>query len=827
MKKRQALLLSVVLLLVFFVAGLGFQAYRFLPSAKLHEFLIQKIQGLTEGTLKYQNVKVGYFPQPKVVFERAQLTFSGHPLVIDAEKIQFDFNILPLFLGRVEPAAFYVQSGKAEFSILGLDFLNPLRFENFSLQVGAVRPKIAIPFHFTTDMAGKSDALVIKGNVTLDSVEQWNWEKASGYMWVELKALSLDSAAKGMVPELKRAFSFKGGQIDTSVEIKKKAQEVFLELTATGTGKGISYDLPQESAWVAAPPLDAEWNVTAAWNNDTAELKLHKGLVKLPFGEVETNGSIKLNTGEISGLHVAGSNMALEDILKYWPSLEKALPFQIGFSGPGKWVLSMEGTLDHLSLHFGWDLAKVLLSYGQYFTKPKDIPLDLNFDLLLQKGSMLGGDFAVKFQELSMKGNLKDLDLKTGGGQLNLITNKFSVTGWEQYIPALQGYKLEGDAKLMANWKGDLRKLEKAEQIFNISFDKASCTIPGGPGVRNVTLALDYSPLMMEGRKMQFEIAGSPVLADLKISGLPEKPQVATKISAETLKPLEVLQTMEALFPRKNESTGVSAYDRAKDFIQMIFPKDQTLKNVLADVLYEEGAWNIPALQFESYSGKAALKGLLKPGAKEPVYNFEGEFRGVDLGLFLGRQDTSQKVLEGALDLKGSITGTGWGREAWSKSLAGQGEWTLTDGKFLTFDLKEALLAIEPFKDLGKIRDSLKDFGSMNFKWKISEGKVATDDLLVKSKDYVMDGEGTLGFDGLANFRMDVFLSSDVASKLLPDTASAFKKDPQAHWGPIPVLFSGALLAPQVKPDPGNAEGLTKKIRKGKAKDFLYELVTE
>ncbi|MBI4711468.1 MAG: hypothetical protein HY767_03285, partial [Candidatus Omnitrophica bacterium] len=286
MKKSQALLLSAFLLLVFFVSGLWLQSHRLLPTAKLHESLIQKVQALTEGVLKYQSVRVGYFPQPKIVFDHAQLTFSDQPLVVEAEKIQFDFKILPLLLGRVEPAAFYVQSGKAEFSLPGLTFFNPVRFENFSLQVGAVRPKIPIPFHFTSDMAGKSSAFVMKGNVVLDSVEEWNWEKASGSIVVELKQLSLDDAAKGLAPDPKRAFFFKGGQIHTSVEIKKKAQDVFLELAAAGTGKGLVYEALQGSAWVAAPALDAEWNVTAAWNNDTAELKLHKGVVKLPFGEI-------------------------------------------------------------------------------------------------------------------------------------------------------------------------------------------------------------------------------------------------------------------------------------------------------------------------------------------------------------------------------------------------------------------------------------------------------------------------------------------------------------------------------------------------------------
>ncbi len=668
---------------------------------------------------------------------------------------------------------------------------------------------------------------MIKGNVVLDSVEQWNWEKASGYIAVELKQLSLSEATAGLGPGSKQFSFFKSGQIDTSIEIKKKPQEAFLELTATGIGKGLSYEIPQDKPWVAPPPLDAEWNMTAAWNNDTTELKLHRATIKLPFGEIETNGSMKLNTGEIASMYVAGSNMALEDLLKYWPGLENALPFHIGFSGPGKWILSTEGTLDHLTLHFAWDLAQVLLSYGQYFTKPKDIPLDLNLDLLLQKGVLLGGDFAVKFREMSMKGNLKDLDLKTGEGQLNLITNKFSMTGWEQYIPVLQRYKLEGDAKLMANWKGDLRKLEKAEHIFNMTFDKASCTTPEGLGIRNASIALDYGPLMMEGRQMQFEIGGSPVIADLKISGLSEKPQVSAKISSGELKLLQSWQQVTALFQRKAEGSGPDMFDHVKDFIQGLFPASETLKNISAEVFYQNEIWDVPVIQFESYGGKADLEGSLKFKDKEPDYRLEGKFLGVDLGLFLSRHDAAQKVLEGALDLKGSVSGTGWGAENWKKSLAGQGELTLTSGKFLTFDLKDALSTIEPFQNLGEFAATFRDFDSMNFQWKILEGKVTTDNLLVKSRDYVVDGEGTLGFDGLANFRMDVFLSSELAAKLLPDMAKPFEKNPQAHLGPIATLLSGSLLAPEVKPDPALVSELTEKIYKGKAKDILYELVLE
>jgi hypothetical protein len=378
----------------------------------------------------------------------------------------------------------------------------------------------------------------------------------------------------------------------------------------------------------------------------------------------------------------------------------------------------------------------------------------------------------------------------------------------------------------MANWKGDLRKLEKAEHIFNVTFDKASWTTPEGPGIRNASLSLDTSPLMMEGRQMQCEIGGSPIVMDLKLSGFPEKPEAVAKVSAGELKPLEVWAAATALFQSKAEKAAPDFSPRVKEFIQALLPEDKVLKNVRAEVRYNGVAWDVPVLQFESYGGKADLKGLWSLKDKEPGYRLEGEFRGVDLGLFLSRA-AGQKVFEGVLDLKGSIEGTEWGPEAWGRSLKGQGEFTLTGGKFMTFDLKDVLSTIEPFRDIGRLAPSLKDFGSMNFKWKILEGKVTTDNLLVENKDYIMDGEGALGFDGLANYRMDVFLSSELAAKLLPEMAKPFKKNPQAHLGPIPTLLSGSLLAPEVKPDPAQVGELTEKIRKGNAKEILYELVTE
>ncbi len=827
MKKRNQLLLVIVLLAGLFVFGVWFQAHRLLPSPKVREDLVQKIQTITDGTLSYQGFQVGYFPQPRLIFERPQLAFSNQPLVIEAEELRFDFNILALLLDRAEASAMDVIKGKMDISIPLFSFVNPVKLENFSFQMGAFRPNIPIPVHFVSDISGKRGVLLVKGHITIDSAEKWSWEKASGHLVVALEGLSLKEESAKRANDPQSFFFFKEGQVNTGIEIRKKPRELFLEFTATGGGLGLAYEMKQDKTWTSSPSFDADWDVAGAWNNDTEELKLHKIKLKIPVGHIEANGNFKLLTGEIAGIHVKVLEMGLEDLLKYWPGFEKALPFHIGFSGPCKWVMSAEGTMDHLSLHFNWDLTQVLLTYGEYFSKPKDVPLDITFDCLVQKSEMLSGDFSVKFEDMTLKGSLADLDIAQGNGQLSLLTNKFSVTGWEKYIPAIQNYKLEGAAKLLANWKGDVRKVEQAERIFNITLEKGSWTTLDGQGIRNATLVFDSSPLMMEGRQMKFDIGNSPMLVDLKISGINEKPQTDIKVMSGELKPQEVWQAVTALFRHKQADAGPDIYDHVKKSIEALFPQNNPIRDFSVEAHLQDKLWDVPALKFLSYEGQVALKGLMDVNDKELHYHVEGEVLGLNMGLFLGRAEEGQKLLDGTLTFKGSLQGTGWGKQAWAKSLTGQGELTLANGRFQTFDLKDTLAVIEPFSGIGEIDPGMKDFGNLDLHWQLSGGKMTTNDLLIKSPDYVIDGEGTMDFEGLTNLRFDVFLSTALAARLLPDMASPLKKAKQAHVGPIPVLFSGPFSAPEVKPDPVQVAGLVDKIQRKKTKEILYELILE
>lgn len=827
MKKRRSFLLVLLVGALVFVLGVWLQSRRLLPSSRVQDVLVQKIQSLTEGTLHFQNFQVDYFPQPRVVFEHPQLTFSNGSQMIEADQLRFDFDILPLFTGRAEPSAIYVFGGKGEIVLPPLfSFIGPLPLHNFSLKMGSLRPNIPIPVQFFTNFAGRAGALSVKGHAIVDSMEKWSWEKASGHYVAELK--DFDFGRNDKVPQKTedKPFIFKTGLASASVEIDKKPGEIFLELKAFGEVKRLGYEVMREKTRIAPSPMDITWDVKAAWNQDKEELKVHKVFAKLPFVNLDANGGLKVGTGEIANLHFVGTDMVIEELLKYAPGLENALPFQIGFSGPSKWVLSAEGTLEHLTLHLNWDMTQLLLTYGQYFSKAKDIPLSLNFDYLIQKGSTLSGDFSARFKDLSVKGNLSNLDLKTGVGQLNLITNKFSLEGWQQFIPLIQQDRLGGAAKFLANWKGDLRKLEKTEQIFNLTLEKGSWTTAEGQGIKEVSLSADYSPLMFECRQAQLEVGGSSAVVDLKISGKGEKVQAEGKIASEAVNPGKAWAAVTELSRNRGQSSEPAFHGQVKSVLDALFPQDQILKKLSVEGRYADKALDISNLQFESYEGQASLKGMVQL-KEEPRYRCDGEIRKLNLGSFLTRHDPARKILEGTLTMKGALEGRGMGMDTWAKSLSGEADFTLENAKFQTFDLKDEIALVKPLARIGEVLPSMRDFEEVVFHGKLENEKIVTTDLLMKQKDYLVDGEGTVGFNGISNFRMEVFLSSSAAARILPEMASSFHKEPQAHFGPIPVLLSGPLSKPDLKLDPSQITGLTEKISRKKSKELLVELVLE
>lgn len=824
MKKR--FFLFLVLAGLIFVVLLWFQANRLLNSPKVQEFLTQKIQTAADGMLHYQGLEVGLFPQPVVTLKRPQMAFPDRGLTLDADKLQFDFDIFPMLLGHVEPSAICVTGGKADLRLSWLPFLGQIPMQNFTLKMGALRPGLPVPLQFESDAGEVKHAVVIKGHFVTHSIEKLDWEKIKVRFLIELKNFPLTGIKDGSAGA-SSLFFFKSGVLSASGEVRKDLKDSVLELSATGKVGDVGYEVMQEKTWVAPPALEGAWSFSGGWDPASEEVKIQKMKVEFPFGNIETNGELKLRTGEIRKIHFTVADLVFENFLKYWPGLENAIPFHIGFSGPSQWGLSLEGTLDHLSLHLSLDLAQTLLTYGAYFAKPKDVPLTMNFDYLVQKGESLSGDFSLRFQDMSLKGNLTDLKLADSQGQVNILTNKFSMKGWEKYIPILQRYKLDGNIKVLANWKGDLRNLEKTERINHVTIEQGVWTDEGGKGIRNADLSFDYSPLMLDGRGMKFEIGGSPVTVDLKMTGSDATTDAQLKLLAADLDPARAWEDITALFRGRKEKAEKDVYDHVQASISGLFPKGQKLQDVLAELHYGQGDWQVQKFISKAYGGEVDLKGALELSKQPVAYRCEGNVRGVELGSFLGRAGDKLSMNDGSLAMQLALDGTGWGKEAWTDSLKGHGKFTAAKGHMPMLDALTTLGSFEVFRGLKNNAADLAAYEQVDFNWQLAQGKVVTEDFLIKGATHVVDGNGTVGFDGLVNMRWDVFLSTALAAKIFPEMSSQFLDKPQAHLGPIPMLVTGPLTAPELKPDPGPFEEISQAIREQETRNLLYELVLE
>ena len=203
MKKKHRFLLVFGIALSLFIVLVWFQSHRLLKSPQVQKVLTQKIQAITEGTLHYQGLETGLFPQPTVTLIQPQLELSNGSLALQAEKIRFEFNILPIALGRTEPSSIYMTGGKIDTELPWFPFLGKLAFRNLNLKMGAIRSNLAIPVQIAGDIGDQQEALFVKGHFMAPSVERPEWDKISSHFRVEFKNLPLKGIER---PDANNAF---------------------------------------------------------------------------------------------------------------------------------------------------------------------------------------------------------------------------------------------------------------------------------------------------------------------------------------------------------------------------------------------------------------------------------------------------------------------------------------------------------------------------------------------------------------------------------------------------------------------------------------------
>ena len=150
----------------------------------------------------------------------------------------------------------------------------------------------------------------------------------------------------------------------------------------------------------------------------------------------------------------------------------------------------------------------------------------------------------------------------------------------------------------------------------------------------------------------------------------------------------------------------------------------------------------------------------------------------------------------------------------------------MTNGEWLDLDLAGVLKNLPPFENLPSPKIRSLPFYDLKAGWRLKEGKFETQDLVLNTEDFWIEGEGNLSLKGILNSRLQVYLSKPLTEKMF-QTWKAETATEGKQLGPIPLLVVGNLTRPEPRVDERTAESILEAIRTRKFRQVLHRPFVE
>ena len=242
----------------------------------------------------------------------------------------------------------------------------------------------------------------------------------------------------------------------------------------------------------------------------------------------------------------------------------------------------------------------------------------INFDFLLRAGSVLSGDFSIQLKQATIKGALVKLNLKTGDGEITLLTNKFDLGGWKGLLTPFTGYRVTGSAKGLLNSKGNLLQLGTSEKMLNVTLDDVTILSPTGKGLRRAKAHIDVSSLSVRVDNSRFGLGNSSLQMEAEIYSLEKNPQGTIEISSPHLDPFEVLENLKEFRPLLQRK--FHRWDAVEETLNRFFPQPSLLEDFSLHLKIQEHKALLQNLEFEAWGGKFGFEGEWNGSGEKPSF---------------------------------------------------------------------------------------------------------------------------------------------------------------------------------------------------------------
>ncbi len=823
MNLRHSLITFFILSLVL-STGVALAFYTFLPlwvnPQTVQKELLHQMESFTENPCAFSQARMVYFPQVKMEFKDFTANWTGQKkMQLEAKSFKIGLRIFPLLLRKVKIGSIEMITGRWRSA--------PWTVENLQLKLrSAGWQEPAMRFELEGSLVPISKSLLAKGHLFYDSTKELNWNSAGLEGKLLVRSFNLREMGGWLEP---LPLQIENGQVSGEIKFHKEKNNDFLELSGETSVQNFVYQIENEGKIALSSSINLGLNFDLSWNPQAEEFVIKSSRFDSPIGILEAEGQGSLGTGQIQEIRVRGTQIALDGIPQYWIPLKKAVPSNFGFSGISNFEISLRDTWDHLSLHASWDLTPVILTYTHYFSKPKDLPLQGTFDMLLKEKKTLSGDFSLRFPEMVLKGTLTDFDLETRQGQINIITNKFPLKGLESLLIPLQNFKPEGEAKILGNWNGNFNDPKNLQSILNLTVENGKFVKDNGMGIHDVNFSLDYGALGAILKQARFTLGESVFQGDISIYHPFENPAGEGKISASHLEPLKVISFLQEWTEGGDASGSLNreALENLKSIFQNPFLTREPVERLEAEIQYSDRKWLIPRLESEIYGGKLSLEGEINNQGEAPSYKIDLELDRLSLARLLGQGIEKEAAVEGNLFLKSHFEGMKPKDQKWMEALQGEGNFILTNGRFKTFDLMSTLSKIPELKLLNPHVSGTTPFDDVHSELSLKNKKISMKKLALISPKLTVEGGGEMGLEGVLNYRLNVFLSTTLSREVLEPLFGQGISVEGKQLGPIALLLSGRLEKPEVQPDPELLPQFVEQLSRKKPQKALTNFLPE
>ncbi len=652
-----------------------------------------------------------------------------------------------------------------------------------------------------------------------------NWTGISFEGDIELERFILSQISHVIRPEV--PFSIRDGQASGKIHFSKKSGSARLDLKSQFQADQVIYEMKHGESSSVSPPFQIQSQADFGYDFSSQEWILQGISLVTPLGHFDLRGKILSSTGEIKELRISAPDILVANIPQYILPLSQLIPARVGFSGTSGLETSMEGTWNHLSIDANWDLGATLLTYGNFFTKPKELPLTALFHLLLDDGQKISGDFSVRLKDMSCKGTISKFNLKDQTAQVNIISNKFGLQGWESLLPPLNGFTLDGEMKLLLNYVEDLDPRTAGQNILNISFSNGAIKRDGWPAIQKVSGILDTSPLAVELRNGSFEIGDSTFESNLVVYNLEDNLNYRGGLKSRQLHPRSVAEVISKMETQWSLEEKKPFFVLLRQILEKSFPSDAPVDLFSSTFHYEKKHFFLDEFKMDAFSGQADGSGDLDLNPHPWKANLSANITGWNLANYLPKTETQIPFMVGKLFLDGKFSSTGVDWDSIEKQMTASGNVSVTQGSFNTIDVLASIGEIDGFGEVGLLANKKTDFKDWRSKFRIADRKISFNEMTLYSQDLSIDGSGETGFDGLLNFRLNTYLSTALTTHFLTPILGGTEDFQGKQFGPLPLLLSGPSTQPKIQGDSRQLDHLKEDLFRKRTQQILRNFVPE